>query len=138
VTPSARSTKLLRSEGFTVATVERWLPHANLRSDCFGFGDLLACRAGDKAILLVQTTTLPNLPARIAKAKALWVQAGGKVEFHGWVKRNERWQVKRVTIIIDELQAVVTQQPKRRRAKSRHVQGELLWDAPAPVDVRRE
>jgi len=131
MTPTARSIKLLRAEGYLVATVERWLPHANLRSDCFGFGDLLACQPRDRAIVLVQTTTLPHLPARIAKAKALaaleaWLRAGGRVEFHGWTHRAGRWQCKRVSINAADLVDVVLCAPRRRR-HSRYRQLEL-WD----------
>src|SRR4051794_21998598 len=127
MTPTARSMKLLRGEGFLVATVERWLPHANLRSDCFGFADLLACRPRDRLIVLVQATMLPNLSARIAKARALpaletWLLSGGRVEFHGWVKRG-RWECKRVTIDPADLAPAVLTVLRRRPARFRELPG---------------
>jgi hypothetical protein len=130
VTPTARSLRLLRREGFAVAVVERWLPKINRRSDCFGFADLLACRPRDRQILLVQTTSLSNLSARIRKAKALqmletWLLAGGKVEFHGWTKKGERWECKRVTLCPSDLSPVVLTAPRRRRA-SRYRQPDLF------------
>jgi hypothetical protein len=130
VTPVARSMKLLRAEGFIVATVERWLPRIERRSDCFGFGDLLACRPRDKAIVLVQVTTLPCLGARIKKAKGLpalgvWMRSGGQAVFHGWTRRAGKWRLKIVEINAGDLTAVVTSAPPRR-LPCRHLQGELF------------
>ena len=47
MTPSARSTALLREQGYTVETVERWIPGVCIRRDLLGCADLLAIRAGE-------------------------------------------------------------------------------------------
>jgi hypothetical protein len=40
VTPTQRSLAYLRAEGWQVAIVERWNPHARIRQDLFGdYGD---------------------------------------------------------------------------------------------------
>ena len=100
--PTQRSTKYLRDQGFIVAKVEKWNQYAMVRQDVFGFGDLLIAKEG-YGIALVQTTSRSNLNARMVKAREipefdLWLRAGGKVLFHGWSRRGPRgkrktWQV---------------------------------------------
>jgi len=76
-----------------------------VRKDLYGFGDILAFRASDYSMLVVQATSYANLNARIVKAKRIpefdgWLAAGGQVEFHGWRKRKLKtgnvWDCKRV------------------------------------------
>lgn len=86
-TPTQRSLKLLREEGYTVAIVEHWNPHAKIRQDLFGFADLLAIKPGE--IIAIQTTTISNIAARRAKISAepraaTWLAAGGLIVLHGW------------------------------------------------------
>jgi hypothetical protein len=130
VTPTARSLKLLRDTGHVAGVVERWLPHANKRSDLFGFGDILAVHRVEPGVLLVQSTTLGNIAARVAKAKArpelaVWLRSG-RFECWGWYLRNGRWQVKRVEVRGADLAGVVLEGPRRRR-RVRPDQG-LLWE----------
>ena len=54
MTPTQRSLKYLREQGYTVAIVERWNAFAKIRQDLFGFIDLLAIKPGET--LAVQTT----------------------------------------------------------------------------------
>jgi hypothetical protein len=95
VTPTQRSLEQLRRDGWTVAIVERWNPHARIRQDLFGCIDILALRDGET--LAVQTTSTgvaarvrkiadnPNLPAMRA--------AGWSIVVHGWRKstRTRKW-----------------------------------------------
>lgn len=95
MTPTQRSLKLLRDDGYTCQIVEHWNPHARIRQDLFGCIDLL-CLRGDET-LAVQTTTTgvaarvrkiadnPNLPAMRA--------AGWTIHVHGWRKvgKPARW-----------------------------------------------
>ena len=123
MSPTSRSLNWLRREGFTAGVVERWLPYANVRSDLWGFADLLACHATE-GILLVQTTSLSNLSSRVTKTRArpelaAWLRAGGRCELHGWFKRGRRWQLKRVAIQADDLQPTVIQPLRRRGRKAR-------------------
>ena len=90
--PTQRSLALLRKTGYTVAVVERWNPHAMIRQDLFGFADLLAIAP---QMIAVQTTSGPNVSARIAKIRdnpnaALWLAAGHRIIVHGWSKRGPR------------------------------------------------
>ncbi len=127
--PTARTLALLRRRGYTADVVERFVAGAGergqgIRRDWGHFGDVLACHAGRREIVLVQSTTLPNVAARLAKARgrpelALWLRAGGRFEVHGWARRRGRWLVKVVEVKGDDLAAVVVEQPPRKRPPSR-------------------
>lgn len=103
--PTQRTLKLLRSEGWLCAVVERWNQYAKVRQDLWGFVDILAIK-GD-IMLAVQTTTGDNVAARFEKlrkleAVSLWLQSPNRlIEVHGWRKigkRGERklWDCRRV------------------------------------------
>lgn len=98
MTPTQRSLKKLRDDGWTVAITERWNPFAHIRQDLFGFIDLLALSPG-RGILAVQTTSGANVAARIDKIKAepkaaIFKACGGSVVVHGWRKVGPRGKVK--------------------------------------------
>lgn len=85
--PTQWSLKKLRAEGWTCHIVEKYNQFARRRIDAFGFGDILAMRPGE--IALVQTTNASNMAAHEAKIKSLptyqqWYEAGGTVILHGW------------------------------------------------------
>ena len=98
MTPSARSVRLLKAQGYAVDTVERWIPGARIRRDLFGMFDLLAIR--DSSTLAVQVTTADHMAHRrrklassllLARCKA----AGWQIELHGWRKSGRRWECRR-------------------------------------------
>ena len=139
--PTARSLAFLRRAGFIACVVERWIPHAGVRSDAFTFGDVLAAHPGERVVLLVQATTIDHVAHRLAKAKskpelAAWLRAGGAFEVHGWVCRGGRWQVKRVAVRAEDSGDVVIEAPQRRRRLRRGERqaglfDQLLADVPA-------
>lgn len=94
MSPTQRSLKKLRAEGWLVAVVERWNPYARIRQDLFGFIDLLAIRGNET--LAVQTTSGSNVSARLEKiratqAAALWLESSSRrITVHGWTKRGAR------------------------------------------------
>ena len=96
--PTQRSLKKLRSEGWTCEITEHWNPFARIRKDLFGFIDLLAMR-GDE-LLAVQTTSAANMSAREQKIRALqshalWLASPSRrIIIHGWAKRGKRGQRK--------------------------------------------
>ena len=101
MSPTARTKRLLESEGFIVEVVERWIPGANIRRDLWGFLDVLAIRDG--LTLGVQVTTADHLADRRRKIVASpllprVLLAGWKVEVHGWRKVNRRWTARREAI----------------------------------------
>ncbi len=90
--PTVRSLKLLRSEGYIAEVVER--RRGPVAKDLFGFIDIMAIHP-DKGILAVQTTTASNLSVREKKCKAQpaytdWLNWGYGLELHGWSKRGPR------------------------------------------------
>jgi hypothetical protein len=113
--PSARSMKALRDEGYIVAKVEQRLPIPGkfVTKDCYGFGDLLAARRDDVipfqgVIALVQVTSGSNHNARREKIMAeplaeLWKSAGGKIFLHSWAKRGPRGKRKTWTLKAEQL-----------------------------------
>ncbi len=102
MSPTQRSLKWLRDQGFTVAIVERWNPYAKIRQDLFGCLDLLAI-SPTHGIIGIQATSTGNLSARdkkiLAEPKAgIWLASGGKITCHGWSKKGARgkrklWQL---------------------------------------------
>lgn len=107
MSPTQRSLKLLREEGYTVAITERWNPWSRTRQDLFGFIDLLCFK--DNVVLAVQTTDGTSVAKRIAKIRAtqafpLWLNMPTRqVEVHGWLKRGPRgkrkvWTCRRVRL----------------------------------------
>jgi hypothetical protein len=131
--PTARSMKLLRQEGFVVAPCERWVPHQNIRVDLLGVGDLIACRPGDPGPLLIQVTTDDHLAHRKAKAQAeprlrAWLGCGGcRFELHGWRKRGDRWHCRRVELRGEDLAEVdLTPRPRPRRRRRGEQQAGLF------------
>lgn len=98
MTPTQLSLRRLRNQGWLAEVVERWNPHANIRQDLYGFIDILA--VGEAGTLAVQTTTVPNVAARIRKITdhphlPAVRAAGWAIHVHGWEKRSGRWTLTR-------------------------------------------
>lgn len=94
MTPTQRTLKLLRAQGWKAQVVEHFNMFARVRQDLFGFIDVLAIRPGET--LGVQCTTFSNRSSRIQKIQESelatdWVLAGNKIEVWGWKKVKNRW-----------------------------------------------
>jgi len=108
--PTQRSLKELRKDGWTVAITEHWNPFAHIRQDLFGFIDLVAM-SPSRGLLAVQTTSGSNVGKRIAKIKAepraaIWLACGGRIQVHGWRKvgakgKRKLWECRTVEILKD-------------------------------------
>lgn len=86
----------LEKQGYVVERVEYFNFYTKHRVDLLGVADLLALNG--KELLLVQVTSRHNLATREKKAAKsdklkLWLQAGGKIAFHGWDKPEFRWRL---------------------------------------------
>ncbi len=94
MTPTQRTLKKLRDDGWIAEVVERWVPGANIRKDLFGWIDIMALRDGQT--LAVQFTSYSNMSARVKKIEesetiAEVRKAGWSVWVIGWRKVNNRW-----------------------------------------------
>ena len=108
MSPTERTLRLLRREGFTAAVVEKWISQTGVRKDLWNFADILAVNPQKHIFLLVQTTTLSNIASRLKKSKAcpelaIWLEAGGMFEIYGWAKKQSSWQVKRIIVRSEDL-----------------------------------
>lgn len=89
--PTQRSLKALRDEGYVAFVTEYWDAHAFKRKDLFGFGDILALKENE--VTVVQTTSLSNISSRIKKITehpnvAAVRKAGIRILVHGWGKKR--------------------------------------------------
>jgi len=91
--PTQRTLKALREDGWTAEVVERWNPYARIRQDLFDFIDIVAVKAGHP-IKGIQVTAA-GASSRVHKIRSkpaakIWVLAGGELEVHSWAKRGGR------------------------------------------------
>lgn len=103
--PTQRSLKLLRDDGWICQVVEHFNQYARVRQDLFNGIDIVCLKPGE--ILGVQTTSGTNVSHRLAKLRAepkiaTWLAAGGKLVVHGWRKlaSTGKWEcrVEEVTL----------------------------------------
>lgn len=107
MSPTSRTLKFLRDDGWVADVVEKWIPYVKIRKDLFGCIDILAIKDGER-ILGVQATSTGNLNARIQKSQAepklaLWLKVGGRFACIGWALRGAKgerktWQHKWVEL----------------------------------------
>jgi hypothetical protein len=121
--PTSRSLRWLRDQGWLPEIVERFLHVPGIRRDCFGCFDILAVRTNPNAVLLVQVTSRANVGARVKKIRRsplvpTILKAGVVAEVHGWSRIDGRWTLKRIEIRGDELTPVeITPKAKRRKVE---------------------
>ena len=91
--PTQRSLKQLRKDGWVCQVVERWCAFSRRRVDLYGGIDVLCIREGET--LGVQACAGASTAARLTKLLAepklrTWVAAGNRLEVWGWriVKRG--------------------------------------------------
>jgi hypothetical protein len=100
--PTQRTLKHLRDEGFYCWIVEHWDHFARKRKDLFGLWDVIAIRKGET--MVVQTTSGSNVSARVKKiaaseAIAVCRDAGWTCHVHGWRKgANGRYALRIVDV----------------------------------------
>ena len=98
MTLTLRTTKLLRDQGYTVATVEYYNYFTKRKHDLFGCIDLLAI--GNCETLAIQVTSKSNMSARIHKIEDSetlpeMLRSGWRVLVHGWWKnKSNRFELK--------------------------------------------
>lgn len=121
MSPTQRSLAKLRKDGWPfVEVTERWVPGANIRKDLFGFCDVLGIR-GDIS-LAVQTTSGPNVAARMTKIETLpsvvhWLSSTSRrIVIHGWRKVGPRgkrklWECRECEVVLNETGKPIMREP---------------------------
>jgi hypothetical protein len=120
MTPTARTLRFYRDQGFLIDVVERWLPRIGVRRDLFNCIDALAIMP-DEPILAIQSTVATCVSARLAKARAtaalkIWLSTGARFVVIGWGLRDGRWLPRIEEVTLDQLgelsiETVATQAP---------------------------
>jgi carbonic anhydrase len=98
MTPTQRSLKYLRAEGYTVAIVEHWNSFVRIRQDLFGFIDLLALKKDETLAVQVTASGVSSRLKKIAESPLLPKvrDAGWKIQVHGWRKNSKGKYVMRI------------------------------------------
>jgi hypothetical protein len=86
--PTTRTLALLREQGYTVAVVEKWNPHARIRQDLFGFIDILAIKRGETLAVQATASGVSARLKKIAESELLPKvrEAGWTIQIWGWTK----------------------------------------------------
>ena len=103
MTPTARSLKKLRDEGWTPDVVESYNYFTKKRKDFFGIADIVCYQDG--ILLAVQCTSYSNISARVRKIEDSehldgLRDAGMRIEVWGWRKdpKKRKWICKIVDL----------------------------------------
>jgi hypothetical protein len=91
----------MRDQGYYSEVVERYNSFTKRRNDFAGFLDILCL--GDGEVVGVQTTSYSNMSARVKKIREhenfpVVLKSNIRVLVHGWLKKNNRWQVKELEV----------------------------------------
>lgn len=108
MSPTQRSLKYLRDRGYFAGIVEKWNPWVKIRQDLFGWVDIVSTHPQKQGTTFVQTTTSPNMRARVKKAagNAALISAllaGNTLEVHGWRKVGRSWVADVLTLAMGDL-----------------------------------
>jgi hypothetical protein len=127
MSPTQRTLKLMKDQGYFIQVVERTIPYKFIKVDLFNWIDLVAVHPKRPGIVGIQTTSGGNLSARIHKAAGngalvAWLLSGNRLLAHGWRKLKGRWAVDEREIRMEDLtrerEAKVTADPSFRDGES--------------------
>lgn len=109
MSPTERTLKLLRKQGYLAAVVEKWNKFARCRQDLFGIGDILAVHEW-KPIRLIQVTDMAHNAEHVKKLMSLdntrIVQASMSIEVWAWRKLKSGWEPRVTEITVKQLEGV--------------------------------
>jgi hypothetical protein len=119
--PTARTLEHLRRLGYEADVVERRV-FKMVTKDFLGVIDVIGVKAGEPP-LGVQATSARHAAARLQKAREAprlraW-PTGCRFEVWSWVKRNGRWEVRRVELSGPDLSPVELRPRPKRRTRQR-------------------
>ena len=109
VSPTQRSIKHLKEDGWLPAVVERWNPHARIRQDLYRFADVIAIKSGHRPKLIQITSS--GWASRFTKVTEepfalLCLQSGFDIEVHGWRKlktNRNRFTIKILSVEMKDM-----------------------------------
>lgn len=106
--PTQRSLKLLKANGYRTCIVEKFNSFIKIRQDAYGCIDIIAIKRGVSGVLGVQVTSSSNIASHRKKIEdnqdaRLWVECGNRLELHGWSKRGPRGQVKKWGVTVQSM-----------------------------------
>ena len=106
--PTSRSLKYLRDQGYIAEVVEKFNYFTKQRKDLFNVIDIIAVHPSQVGVLGVQVTSRVHTQERVHKCKKepmikTWLTAQNKLEVHGWglmgkVGKRKKYEVKIVEI----------------------------------------
>lgn len=98
LSPTQRSLAYLREQGYRVAIVEHWNPHARIRQDLWGWCDLLAIRKNEVLAVQVTASAVSTRIKKIQESETVAAvrDAGIRIEVHGWRKNSKGRYVLRI------------------------------------------
>ncbi len=122
MSPTARTIKRLKAEGWAVAVVEKKVPYTFTSVDLFGIGDLLAMRAGEP-LVLIQCTSGANVSSRRRKSLAsphlaTWLSTGARFVVHGWARQGKAGYRKLWVLRVVELTVADVEEARDEAAKN--------------------
>ena len=99
--PTQRSLKFLREQGYQAEVTERFNHYSKTRHDLFNIADILAIGNGEA--IMVQATSASNVSARVKKIAGNPItdvirKANIRIHVHGWRKSKNRWVLRMVDI----------------------------------------
>ena len=96
--PTERTLKELKEQGYTCAIVEKWNPHARIRQDLFGFIDVLAIKRDETLAVQCTSSGVAERIRKIQESEYLPKvrEAGWRVQVWGWTKNSKGRYVLRV------------------------------------------
>lgn len=112
MSPTSRTLKYLRDNGYVCQVVEKWNPYVNHRIDLFGAIDIVAIKSGDDGVLGVQCTSSGHTSDHYKKMIAipelkLWLECGNKLLLQGWAKNSKgRYILKEIKITLEDFKSV--------------------------------
>jgi hypothetical protein len=107
--PTQRTLKNLRDNGYLAQVVEKYNMFAHVRQDLFGCIDVVGIKEGVNGVLGVQSTSSSNTSARYKKSIAIpavkvWLSAGNRFLIQGFAKNSKgRYILKEIEVTLKDL-----------------------------------
>jgi hypothetical protein len=115
--PTSRTLKALRSDGYQAGVCEKWNAHCRIRQDLFGFADVAAIKSDVVGTLFIQACAACDQSKRMRKLLAVpsvrvALESANRVEVWGWRKsaKTNRWVVNRLVVTVADVDAAASQQ----------------------------